>query len=240
MSAILLPQVVIKDTLESLIKLVRDDLKTQTDEKQTLLYKLLGETDEGKPLKMNQYNYFKQAKKMFETQQNLSVNFGYNLEVAKIIALHILLPAEQGRDAAIGEDEGYMDEEEFDDQGNKVATQQMYTQMYDSTYQIMITSENSTEVDVVYSLLKSLLLMVVPHLELLGLRIPKLSGNDILMQDDLVPIPIFHKVLNISFTYELTVPKLVKDEVAKRFFWTMRILDYYGETEPVEIPPRGI
>lgn len=230
MSGILLPEIVIYNTLQSIVKLLRDDLKEHADDdKETILYKILGVDEEGKPIKMNLYNYFVQAKKMILTPKNLSVNFGYNQEVAKIISMHILLPAEQG-ESTIGEDEGYMSENILDEEGNKIGGQQCFTQIYDCTYQIMITSNNSSEVNVVYNILKSMLLMLVPHLELMGIRIPKLSGNDIVMQDDLTPVPLFHKVINLSFKYEHTVPQLVKNEVAKKFYFCMRMIDYNDST----------
>ena len=230
MSGILLPEIVIYNTLESIVKLLRDDLQENVaDDKKTILYKILGVDEEGKPIKMNLYNYFVQAKKMILTPQNLSVNFGYNQEVAKIISMHILLPSEQG-EAAIGEDEGYLEDDILDEEGKKTATQQYFTQTYNCTYQIMITSNNSSEVNVVYNVMKSMLLMLVPHLELMGIRIPSLSGNDIMMQDDLSPVPIFHKVINISFKYEHNVPQLVKQEVAKKFYIAMRAIENSDDT----------
>lgn len=225
MSGILLPEVVLYNTLKAIVSLLREDLKENaTEDEKTILYKILGIDEEGEPIKMNLYNYFVQAKKMILTPQNLSVNFGYNQEVAKIISLHILLPSEQG-EATIGEDEGYIEEEIIED-GEKVATQPYFTQTYNCTYQIMITSNNSSEVNVVYNILKSMLLMLVPNLELMGIRIPTLSGNDIVMQDDLTPVPIFHKVLNLTFKYEHNVPQLLRREVAKKFHFQMRVIDY--------------
>lgn len=235
MSGILLPEIVIYNTLETIVKLLRDDLKEHaTDDKETILYKILGVDEEGKLIKMNLYNYFIQAKKMIMTPQNLSVNFGYNQEVAKIISMHILLPSEQGT-AAIGEDEGYIEDDILDAEGEKTATQNYFTQMYECTYQIMITSNNSSEVNVVYNILKSMLLMLVPHLELMGIRIPSLSGNDIMMQDDLTPVPLFHKVLNLSFKYEHNVPQLVRNEVAKKFYFIMRMIDYNEDTTSKQV-----
>lgn len=225
MSGILLPEVVLYNTLKAIVRLLREDLKENaTEDEKTILYKILGIDEEGEPIKMNLYNYFVQAKKMILTPQNLSVNFGYNQEVAKIISLHILLPSEQG-EATIGEDEGYIEEEIIEDD-EKVATQPYFTQTYNCTYQIMITSNNSSEVNVVYNILKSMLLMLVPNLELMGIRIPTLSGNDIVMQDDLTPVPIFHKVLNLTFKYEHNVPQLLRREVAKKFHFQMRVIDY--------------
>jgi len=231
MSAITTPEIVIYNTLESAVKLIREDLKENAgNEKDSILYKILGLDEDGNKVKMNRYVYFEQAKKMFETTGSLSVNFGYNLEVAKIISMHILLPSEVYSGGGIGQDEGYQTEDVMgEDDETLEAHQQTYTQMFDSVYQIMITSVNSSEVNIVYNVLKSVLLMLVPHLELLGLRIPKFSGNDVVMNDEYTPIPIFHKVLNISFTYELTVPKLVVEKVAKKFVFKMKALDYFDE-----------
>ena len=223
---ILLPEFVIQRTLVTIVKMLRDDLEeNKGDETQLFLYKILGLDEQGQALKLNLYDVFKQAKKIVQTKQNLSVNFGYNQEVANIISMHILLPSEQGS-MTIGADEGYLEDDFFDDDGNKIGVQQYYTQTYESTYQIMITSNNSAEVNVVYNILKSMLLMLVPHLELMGLRLPTLSGNDIVMQDDLVPVPIFHKVLNLSFKYEHNVPKLTQERIAKQFYVTMRMIDF--------------
>ena len=223
---ILLPEFVIQRTLVTIVKMLRDDLEeNKGDETKSLLYKILGLDEQGQALKLNLYDVFKQAKKIVQTKQNLSVNFGYNQEVANIISMHILLPSEQGS-MTIGADEGYLEDDVFDDDGNKIGVQQYYTQTCESTYQIMITSNNSAEVNVVYNILKSMLLMLVPHLELMGLRLPTLSGNDIVMQDDLVPVPIFHKVLNLSFKYEHNVPKLTQERIAKQFYVTMRMIDF--------------
>lgn len=221
---ILLPEFVIHKTLVAIVEMLRADLEEHAaDDTQSLLYKILGTDEQGQPLQLNLYNVFKQAKKIIQTKNNLSVNFGYNQEVAQIISLHILLPSEQGK-MAIGADEGYLSDDIVED-GKKTRVQNYYTQMYDATYQIMITSNNSAEVNVVYNVLKSMLLMLVPQLELMGLRLPTLSGNDVVMQDDLVPVPLFHKVINLSFTYEHNVPQMVQQLVAKNFYYQWRMIE---------------
>ena len=211
MTGILIPELVIYQTLENITKYIRDDLKlNESDESKSFLYRLLGLDDDGNLMKMNRYNYFVQAKKIFNSIQNLKVNFGYNFEVAKIISFHIILPSEQPSSISIGEDEGYQTEE--DDDGN---IQLKFCQMFSSNYQIMITSDNSSEVNIIYHIYKSLLIALVPHLSLKGLLNPKLSGNDIVFQDDQMPMGIFHKVLNLSFDYELVVPQLLINGLIK-------------------------
>ena len=89
MEGIVLPEVIIYNALESIIKFIRKDLTERENEHDTVLYRMLGENVDGKELKMNRWNFFRQAKKIFSDKGNLSVNFGYNFEVAKIISLHI-------------------------------------------------------------------------------------------------------------------------------------------------------
>lgn len=217
MSAILMPELVLHNALESIVNMIRKDLKDNVgNDNLTILYGLLGEDSEGNPLKVNSYNYFLQAKKIFSSVQNLSVSFGYNLSVAKIISLHILLPSEAYESSSLGQQSGD-DEEELQ-------------QFYNCNYQVMITSDNSAEVSVVYNVLKSMLVMLIPHLEIMGLLTPKLSGGDVMMQDDIIPASIFHKVLNISFRYELCVPVALEKIVMKGFYAELKAIDYFGES----------
>lgn len=223
MTGILIPEMVIYQTLENITKYIRDDLsKVQPDGEgkydysNTFLFRLLGLDDDNNPMKMNRYNYFIQAKKIFDNMKNLSVNIGYNFEVAKIISFHIILPSEQPASVAIGEDEGYFTEQ--DETTGK--TQLKFCQMFSSNYQIMITSDNSSEVNLVYHIYKSLFIALVPHFSLKGLLNPKFSGNDIVFQDDTMPMGIFHKVLNIHFDYELIVPQLLLADMIRNISFT--------------------
>lgn len=203
MSAIIIPEIIIYKTLEAIISYIRRDIAKNGDD--NILYELLGEDSDGNAVKMNRYNYYQQAKNIFLNEHNMSVNFGYNFEVAKVVALHIVLPSEQAGNSAIGQDEGY-------------AEGDIFTQDFQSNYQVMITSNNSAECMVVYHVLKSMLLAVIPHLEISGLRLNKLSGNDIMFRDELMPNGLFHKVLNLNFNYELKVPQLAARNIIKGIF----------------------
>nr|DAS96457.1 MAG TPA: hypothetical protein [Caudoviricetes sp.] len=201
MEGIILPEVTIYNITIAAIVMLRRDLDS-VNENESILYKLFGLDQNGKVQRMNQYNFFKQAKKIVMSPENFKVNFGYAPEVANNINLHILLPSENSN-GGIGFDEGYQENS--------------YVNVYESNYQIMITGSNSSEVNLAYNILKSLFTMLYEQFELNGLRLPKFSGNDIVMQDDLTPVPLFHKVINISFTYELVVPIAFKGEVMKKF-----------------------
>lgn len=228
MRSVIMPEVIIYNALESIIKYVRTDLSTSEKDENTMLYRLLGENIDGKPMKMNRWNFFNQAKKIFTDKQNLSVNFGYNFEVAKIVALHIILPSEEAAESAIGQDEGYGDEWTADEK-----LQQFFTQNFRSNYQIMITSNNSSEVLTVYHILKSMLLMIFPHLEIMGLRLNKLSGSDVMFRDEMMPNGIFHKVINLSFNYELKVPQMLTREIIKGIIVKGHMLSNINDICPI-------
>jgi hypothetical protein len=69
----------------------------------------------------------------------------------------------------------------------------------------MITSDNSSEVMIVYYWLKAMFLLFHEELELLGLRNLNHSGQDINLQQDLAPPNIFHRNLSLAFDYESSV-----------------------------------
>ena len=133
-----MPELILMRVLTSIITLLRNDLEQTQDEKETLLYKIMGVDENGNGLQLNLYNVFAQAKKMILNKGNLSINYGYNQKVAQNLSLHIILPSENAT-MAIGADEGYLEEAIENGEGNLQAGQQYFTQMYKSTYQIMIT-----------------------------------------------------------------------------------------------------
>lgn len=229
MEGIVLPEVIIYNALESIIKFIRKDLTEKEDEKETILYRLLGENIDGQAQKMNRWNFFRQAVKIFSDKGNLSVNFGYNFEVAKIISLHIILPSEEAAESAIGQDEGYGNVT-FDEQ-----VQEYFTQNFHSNYQIMITSNNESEVLTVYHILKSMLIMIIPHLEVMGLRLSKIGGNDVVFKDDFMPNGTFQKVLNLNFNYELKVPQILRKDIIKGIVFDGEFIETIKKTQPESI-----
>lgn len=223
MNGIILPEVIIYNAIESVIAYIRKDLSEHNgkdEEKKTILYRLMGENIDGKPLKFNHWDFFKQTKKIFSDKGNLSVNFGFNFEVAKFLSLHIILPSEEAAESAIGQDEGYSTEIEDDGKA-----QEYFSQNFHSNYQIMITSTNESEVLAVYHVLKSLLLMIIPHLEVMGLRLNKISGNDVVFRDEYMPNGTFQKVINLNFNYELKVPQLLKKEIVKGILFDGHLIE---------------
>ena len=100
----------------------------------------------------------------------------------------------------------------------------VFSQSFSTTYNLLISSENSLEVLMIYNFLKASFLSLHEHLELYGFQNLKMGGNDIQMQQDLVPTNIYHRSLTISFDYEMIIPSFYKTKLAKDFKLTGIIL----------------
>lgn len=226
MTGIVIPEVIIYNTLKTIINLIKKDIESNEFDENTILYSLFIFKNEYEntyeAVRLNSHNFFAQTKAIFNKKENLNVFIGYNTEVNKQTCnLHIILPSETAIPSAIGQDEGYME----------TSTTSTLTQGFNSMYQVMITSDNSIETMLVYHVLKSMMILLSQQIDLLGLRNPSFSGSDVMMKDDSVPVPLFHKVLNISFGYDLTVPKLELKQFMKSFLFEYRLVDYFQTTD---------
>jgi hypothetical protein len=152
---------------------------------------------------MQDYNYYKQAIAILnrndENVRKLNFNIGYNMQRMAVPTIHILMPSDnKGRTDSIGHSE-----REFLQSEDKLYIEK--TRSNSSTYYLMITSDNSSEVMIVYYWLKAMFLLFHEELELLGLRNLNHSGQDINLQQDLAPPNIFHRNLSLAFDYESSV-----------------------------------
>ena len=67
--------------------------------------------------------------------------------------------------------------------------------------------------------------MIIPHLEVMGLRLNKISGNDVVFRDEYMPNGTFQKVINLNFNYELKVPQLLKKEIVKGILFDGHLIE---------------
>ena len=212
--AVLMPEVVIYNTVNSILQIVRDDYNSRPLQ-DTILHQYFGVTECGESLEWETFNYFEQAKELFIDKNRIQINLGYNMEVSDMACIHIMLPNESGKPLGIGGDENYIGYAEQQSNDNEV--QAIFTKMFDATYNLIITSENTLEVLLIYNFLKAAFVTLYTHIELSGLRLPRIGGQDIQLQSDLVPPHIFHRGLGLSFTYEMHVPDIVRNRLIKEF-----------------------
>lgn len=210
--AIIIPELLIYKTLKSIFQIVKEDFDSNPL-KDTMLYNLFGLDGNGDRLSFENFDYLQQSIEVF-INKTPEVNLGYNMEVASMGCVHILLPSENGSALGIGADENY---QPYDTNSEQDEFREVFTQKYDSTYNLLISSENSFEVILIYNLLKSSLLALNYHLELSGLRLPKISGQDVNLDSSKMPSHIFHRSVMLNFNYELNVPNFFYKKLVKLF-----------------------
>ena len=207
---IVMPELILYRIVKSIFSLVKTDF-TERGEMDSMLFHYFGKDSfEGEEMEWETFNYFEQSKELF-LRKEIQVNLGYNLSVSEIPNIHIMLPSESGKPLGIGADENYVGYNDgFENQPVAV-----FSEMFSATYNLIITSPNSLEVILIYNLLRAAMISTNYHLELAGLRLPRISGQDIQMQSDLTPTHIFHRGLGISFDYEIIVPDVLRKRIVK-------------------------
>lgn len=204
----IIPEIILERTLKTIIAIINDDWKQRGVKKpeSTILYDIFGLDDNGHELSYSNFNYLEQAKSILLKDNNysrkLEVSFGYNQNRANMPTIHILLPNESTEDRSIGFDQDDDEEVGFDND-DEMEYKEVFHHPFSAVYNLMITSDNSNEVILMYNFFKYMLISMFEHIELLGLRKLKFGGQDLQLSNDLNMNPgVFHRNLMLSFTYD--------------------------------------
>jgi len=200
---ILLPEIKIKALLDAYLGLIYNDYINTSNKTKTFIYKLFNGN------KVDNYDFYLQAVKILSRSKDdprkLEVRTFFDRSRASIPTIHINLPAESPIGDGIGFDPNY-EQPEFNDTDSTF--QETVTRTFATKYNIIVTSDNQFEVVILYYALKAIMISNYESLEMNGLRLPKFSGQDMILRDDLVPNAIYARSLSLDTMYEFTVPNL--------------------------------
>ena len=206
-----IPEIILLNAFKKTLKLIRDDYNSTlsfNDTTKSILYRLLNGND------VQRYKLFEQAVAVLITKEDsprhLDINLFFNAKRATIPTLHITLPSESQKDNALGISEGFQ-EPVFDEIEKTYIT--AFNRRFTARYNIIITTDNSNEIILLYHFFRSILISLIPHLNLSGLENIKQSGGDIQINSELVPINIFSRSLNIEFDYDVVAYDLFKHDM---------------------------
>jgi hypothetical protein len=196
---LIIPEAILLDSLRKGLKLIRDDYTTnQGNPPTTLLYKILFGNS------VQRYDLFEQAKKVFIADENdprhLDVNLFFNAKRASIPTIHITLPSEDEKDNALGMSGGFQ-QPVFSPDGSEF--NQVFNRRYNATYNIIVTSDNTLEVVLIYHFMRSFLISLNSHLSLSGLENIKMGGGDLNINSEIVPINVFVRGIKFNFQYNV-------------------------------------
>lgn len=206
---IFIPEIQIYNTLNLILKHIKDDYNSNVTE-ETLLYRLLkGNEIEG-------YDYFLQATNLFlrdETHsRKINTTISFNAQKANVPTIHITLPSEQTDLNGINVDQGI-----YDSYLGYRTSNDTLRRCFTTKYDLLITSDNSSEVLLIYHVLRACLISFIPQLETRGFMNIKLSGQDIRISSEFVP-NMFMKSIGLSFSYEINVPSLEVNKDVVTYF----------------------
>lgn len=203
---VLIPELIIYDNLIKLFNFINIDFAAQTDEKNTLLYHIFKNDINSANLTFNKTDYYQQAKTIFILRNNdsprkLEVNMGFNLERAHFPTIHIMMPSESPGMSPIGTNEGYANGIGGTGYGDEY---QVYTVGFSAAYSLLITSDNSLEVLLIYILLKSGFIGLKTQMELDGFQNVTFGGSDLMFNSELMPTNIYSRNFNLNFAYDFS------------------------------------
>jgi hypothetical protein len=213
--SLIIPEVILQDSVNKILKIVRADFLGAGQESDSLLYKTL----EG--LRVLNYDMYEQAKTVIITEANkdprhIEVLLSYNPQDTRYPSVHVTLPNESTGSGGAGVDSLGFGENDLDDNPSDVATTwtPTFNRSFQAVYSIVILSDNRNEVTLIYHLLKAGLIALNEHLQLSGLENIMFSGGDLSFQSQLPP-GLFFRSISCKFHYDVNVPSWTTKAVVK-------------------------
>lgn len=205
----IVPEFIIHNTIEGLIQFLRDNYDAATDKTTSYLYLLTTSTQ------FERYNFFDQAVTVLitndmESTRYLQVDLGFNKVRDAAPSIYITMPSESPFNSGIGGSqaeelltENIVDE---DDVVTGVNQRSQFRHAYSATYDVVITSNNTNELLMLYHILKGLLKAAEGHLALSGLRNMKIAGQDLQPYMQEIPNSMYVRAIRLTFDYETETP----------------------------------
>ena len=222
----IVPEYKMLDLVTKAVNFIREDYNGQSDKTQSWLQRVLT-AGSG----TNRYDVVAQAVEVFINRdvadpKYLEVNLMFNMQREGAPTIHITLPSEQTQTGGngIGMDEG--DEENilidstFNGDGslNVIGSiTPVYTRRDSSTYNIVITGDNSNEVILIYRVLKALIIALTPSFSLAGFQNIVLGGQDLQLQSTMVPKNIYMRAITVKVEFEISVPSIFPYPILDNF-----------------------
>lgn len=203
-----IPEIIVYKIIEGIIFDLSEDFKKQKQEENTLLYQFF----EG--IKIDNFDWYKQAKEIIlrhpSNRRAVVTHLFFNRDAANIPSIHITLPGESPGDLGsigegIGADIGFVDNENFTFNPNQ-------SKSFKCTLNIVLTSDNTFEVLILYHAIKAMLTSRLPLLALSGFYNPGISGADLQLMDQM-PQGVFCRAIALTFGYENSVPSVLLEKL---------------------------
>jgi hypothetical protein len=217
----IVPEIAIFDSIKKILAFIRNDFKSKPNEQDTLLYKMVQDNT------LQRYNLFNEAKTVFLEAKNhneprfLDVNMGYNFDRINKNnpTIHILMQGDSPRDNSMGYGLGNNPIDYNDQEGTY---QEYYERHFDQRLNLMVSSDNVNEKILIFYILRSMLISLIPYLNGIGLHNVSFSGADIVLNSGPAG-NITMRNLSMSFDYDVVSPSLIEEEFVRDLFFQLTI-----------------
>lgn len=220
MNQIIIPELVLLDSLERFNKFIYSEYNSHSDYRNSFLYKILST-----PM-LDRFKLFQSGKSLFidnfNTEKAISVSLGMTISMNKPFSMFITLPGESEQNNALSNSiyQGVV-------QPYELVGQTQYGRVvgrrFASTYDIVLVAQNSNSMIVSYHVYKTLFISILDHLHLSGLENISMSGKDVRFHPELIPLTSVTRAISLKFENNIT-----GYEVAN-LFSLINELDFTGE-----------
>lgn len=216
-----IPDVIIINTYNKILDILRDDYATHVDagtESRSLLYLLFQGSALGK------YDLYANIKKLinttYEDPNHLEVRLSYDsTSTTSNNMIYVTLASENAIHDSLQIGEGDNPELLFVNVDVADEYRKQFTRRFSSTYTVMVMGKNRSEMLVLFHLLKAMTITCINHLTLEGLQNIKIGGQDVRFTGS--EIGLFARGININFEYEQTVPEVMITTVFEKIKVTL-------------------
>lgn len=205
----IIPEFILLHAIKAGLKFLQLNFEQQTalgTPNNSYLYRILQD------VQFERYNYLDQAKailfKNTDDPRKLRVDLMYNMDFDKVPSIYITLPGEQHGQNALSIEQSTTPYDDLDIDEKVVGITNRYTRRKNATYTLYITSDNSSEVTLLYHILDCLIMSMTTHLALKGLYNITQGGQDLQIDSEKIPKHLFIKALSIGLQYERSAPDL--------------------------------
>lgn len=216
-----LPEHLILNTVNAILSIIREDYRDKVadnKEDENMLYLLLGNQTLGK------LDIYKEAVKIFittpEKPKHFDCKLSYDTNSSTAPQIYISQGSESSGNNSIGIGEG--DAEELIFTSNDSADQYVaqYMRRYMASHHVMIVCENRMEMQIIYNVIKSMLVSCMAHFATKGLINLKLNGQELKMRGE-IPDKLFQKAIIMNFEYQQVSPTILIQNVYRKIklYW---------------------
>lgn len=218
---IIIPEYKLLQHVEKCLAFIRSDYVAQADKNNSYLMRVLNGNA------IERYDLKTQAKKVFidndvTNDRFLETNLMFNMKREGLPTIHITLPSEQTQMGGngVGVDQGYREQEILDEGKVTEKIFNVFTRRFQSTYNIVITSDNSNEVIMIYHVIRALLISTNGSLHLTGLENINTGGQDVQLYQGMANKNMYVRAITVGLQYETSAPDIWNNPIFKDLFAT--------------------